>query len=190
MLLSACGQSTPKNEGYEDLRDYLPTEEELTKAGLAFRIDKNGTYETTNEEIRKSEHFDESGQALISELGRDTSWSRGFFQSQTSSDGDKTKKVMMGCSVTSFATADSARTAVERFNDVELDKTKDVLPSYEYINEDLKIGDVGLVYKSTMFDYLCVEFSVGNIAVKVMLINSQDIEVAETIAQIIFDKLQ
>lgn len=80
--------------------------------------------------------------------------------------------------------------AVERFNDVELDKTKDVLPSYEYINEDLNIGDVGLVYKSTMFDYLCVEFSVGNIAVKVMLINSQDIEVAVTFAQIIFDKFQ
>lgn len=23
MLLAACGQSTPKNEGYEDLRDYF-----------------------------------------------------------------------------------------------------------------------------------------------------------------------
>ena len=58
---------------------------------------------------------------------------------------------------------------------------------------DFNIGDSSLIYQTTSnypLKNLNIEFSVRNLAVKIWLINSLDVEVANSFAQIIFDKLK
>lgn len=194
MLVSACGPSAPKDGKYGDQRDFLPTNEDLMSAGLNFSLTKkNDTFETTNEEMMKSEYYDEEDKALIFDLGRETEWSRGFSEIETSTDGDNTKRVMVICSVTSFKTPDGAKSAVERFNEVELDRFAYISKSYEYINRDLNIGDTYVIYATTdsyIFNALYIEFAVRNIAVKVWLMDSRDVGIAEVFARIIFERIQ
>jgi len=181
MVLSACGQSTQKDSGYGDLRDFLPTNEDLIAAGLQFSLTKKGdTSETTNEEMMKSEYYDETDDALIFDLGRETGWSRGFIDNNTD-------ELSVICEITSYSNQENAKLAVEQYNPAEVDELEQ-FAFHKYIQSHLDIGDTSVMYED-LVDNLYIEFSVNRFGGKVWVIGTQDLKVGEAFARIMFEKI-
>lgn len=187
LLLSACSQSAPKDGGYGDLRDFLPTSEELMTAGLNMRLsNKKHTSETTNEDLMKSEYYDEADEALIYELGRETQWSRGFIDNNTD-------KFSVICEITSYSNKENAKLAVERFNEAEKEAERVAergLPCMIacYVDKEFDIGDITVSYQG-IESVKFIEYSYGNLVVKIWSFDAQDFDTAEAVARVVFDKI-
>lgn len=115
LLLSACGQASPKDRKYGDQRDFLPTNEDLIAAGLNFSKSKK-LDEYTNKELLKHERYD----SLVYEAGRETSWGQSYQINDETIDEKNSFEGHVHCGITSFKTAAGAELAVKQFNDVEI----------------------------------------------------------------------
>lgn len=148
----------------DDLLNYFPTNEDIAEKGYSSWLSDN--------EAEELELDPETA-----DFGGVASFSKTFENNEPNSNGE-----WVLCNITLFKTADKAKMEWQFFESQILENVT--------VNKDLNIGESSLTLTSTDSNIAFLRFLYKNSIVSVYMIGSINLEIAETFARIIYNKLQ